>query len=102
MSEPILIPIKASEELPKDLSKRYCVNFKDDTYGDIFGDIDEWGYMLSIYPELIWYKPISEDELLKKELIKFCDYMADNTTPFIVIDNEKFVSDYIKSKLTEK
>jgi len=70
MSEPILIPIKASEELPKDKTLVYTNEGEAiyDSYYEYWYDNNGE----TVYGILYWYKPVSEDEYkigIRKELL---------------------------------
>ena len=108
MSEPILIPIKASEELPKEEGV-YFVDMIIDNPQTI--GFDTWRYIPRIddraWMENIryWYKPVSEDEYKKEIIIDLLNNHLD-TWEYANCGNVEEVAqeyiNYIKSKLTEK
>jgi len=109
MSEPILIPIKASEELPKEKGWYHVIC--DDKNEDMayfhndnsFAQLAVWGYHDSEIK--IWYKPVLEDEYKKEIIIDLLNNHLD-TWEYANCGNVEEVAqeyiNYIKSKLTEK
>jgi len=111
MSEPILIPIKASEELPKEDGSYIIYNNK--TGYDIYFFEVGWSEDFWLKRHQLWYKPISIDELLmsveeieKLAWDKFSDRLEYKslTERFYqhYRDGAYDVINHIKSKLTEK
>jgi len=106
----ILIPIKASEELPKESFEgsfitKTVFNGREMVCYDI---LHKWWfspYTEDVIELDIWYKPISEDEYKKEIIIDLLNNHLD-TWEYANCGNVEEVAqeyiNYIKSKLTEK
>jgi len=98
MSEPILAPIKASEELPKEDGSYIIYNNK--TGYDIYFFEVGWSEDFWLKRHQLWYKPVSVDEYKKEIILNFLNWYYSSN---IAGTNNKIITEnYIKSKLTEK
>ena len=100
MSEPILIPVKASEDLPKE-EGTYFIDLNTDKPGMVGKNVSWFrpNYDNEAWKENInyWYKPVSEDDLFPttEELNKPNDSVE-------WMCGAVWAINFIKSKLTEK
>ena len=107
MEQKILIPIKASEELPKE-EGTYFIDLNTDKPGMVGKNVSWFrpNYDNEAWKEniRIWYKPVSIDELLPGEKeIKFNpDYRLAIDEKEAFIRGALYIINHIKSKLTEK
>jgi len=101
MSEPILIPIKASEEKPEENGIYHVVTennhpvvvrWKNGFWWHDENQDEKLMFRLKLEFIIIWYKPVSIDELLPSY----------NDLTMLTPGEAKAIINHIKSKLTEK